>query len=434
MLQSESDDPLGRYTLHGPLYTGDDSGMSISNCWAIDMTILELGTRRYAIWSGWPDDRDLQYLYIAPLKDPLTVAAPRTRICANDDFLWERVDERPQGRGLNEAPEVLQHAGRTFVSYSCSGSWQPSYKLGLLELKPGGDPLNPEDWRKCPKPVFQSSARTFGVGHNSFVKSPDGTEDWLVYHAKCDRRDGWRRVVFAQRFEWNTGGFPDFGEPVASGQPLPLPSGERVQRVSGPRSFNFATSEDLAGWSYFGHHQMMDLRDGWLHLGRPPARPINTFRSGEKIVLDGGRWTNFTASVRMRPFEPNGQSGMLFRVQAPAVGYHAQIGYFAGLVPGGARVTLEVTDGTIGREIASAEVPQPPPAECELAVSARGNEIKVSLQGMTLIQTNDATFAFGSIGLRVVDTHAAFSQLTIEPLADGAVPAQSRAPSLSQRP
>jgi len=136
----------------------------------------------------------------------------------------------------------------------------------------------------------------------------------------------------------------------------------------------------------------------------------------------------------MRPLEPNGQSGMLFRVQAPAVGYNAQIGYFADLAPGGARVTLEVTDGTIGREIASAEVPQPLPAECELAVSARGNEIKVSLQGVTLIQTNDATFAFGSIGLRVMDTHAAFSQFTIEPLADGGVPAQSPAPSLSQRP
>jgi hypothetical protein len=408
--------------------------MSVSNCWAIDMTILELGTRRYAIWSGWPDERDLQFLYIAPMKDPLTLAAPRTRICANDDFLWERVDERLQGRGLNEAPEVLQHAGRTFVSYSCSGSWQPSYKLGLLELKPGGDPLNAEDWRKHPEPVFQSSASTFGVGHNSFVKSPDGAEDWLVYHAKCDRRDGWRRAVFAQRFGWNAGGFPDLGEPVAAGQPLPLPSGEKIPPVSGSRAFIFASSADLIGWSYFGHHQMMDLQDGWLHLGRLPARPINAFRSGEKIVLDGGRWTNFTASVRMRTLEPNGNSGMLFRVQAPAVGYNAQIGYLAGLVPGGARLTLELTDGTKSREIASAEVPRPLPPEIDLGVSTLGDQIKISLQGKILLQTNDATFAFGSIGLRVMDTHSAFSQLTIEPLADGAVPERLTTPSLSQRP
>jgi GH43 family beta-xylosidase len=39
-LQSASDDPLGPYTLHGPLYTGDDPGLTASNCWAIDPTIL----------------------------------------------------------------------------------------------------------------------------------------------------------------------------------------------------------------------------------------------------------------------------------------------------------------------------------------------------------------------------------------------------------
>jgi len=228
-LRSSSENPLGSYSLHGPLYTGDDPGMSVSNRWAIDMTILELGARRYAVWSGWVDDRDVQYLFIAPMKDPLTLAAPRIRLCANDDFPWERVSGPRPGRGLNEGPEVLQHGARTFLIYSCSGSWQPSYKLGLLELKPGGDPLRPEDWTKYPEPVFQSSALTFGVGHNSFVKSPDGTEDWLVYHAKYERREGSRRMVFAQRFEWDASGFPLFGEPVAPGQPLPLPAGERLQ-------------------------------------------------------------------------------------------------------------------------------------------------------------------------------------------------------------
>ena len=152
VLSSAGRDPLGPYALHGPLYTGDDPQLVASNRWAIDMTVLELGNKLYAIWSGWQDERDIQHLFIAPMADPLTIAAPRVRICANDDYLWERVDESPQGRGLEEGPEVLQHGGRTFIVFSCSGSWQPSYKLGLLELKPGGDPLQPANWAKFPKP------------------------------------------------------------------------------------------------------------------------------------------------------------------------------------------------------------------------------------------------------------------------------------------
>jgi GH43 family beta-xylosidase len=236
VLQSAGSDPFGPYTLHGPLYTGGDPDLSSDNHWAIDLTVLESGNRLYAIWSGWQSGQDIQHLYIAPMKDPLTMAAPRVHLCANDDYLWERVDESPRGRGLNEAPEVLEHGGRTFVTYSCSGSWQPSYKIGLLELKPGTDPLKPEDWIKYPKPAFQSTATTYGVGHNSFVQSPDHTEDWLVYHAKLDRRDGWRRAVFVQPFTWRADGLPDFGRPVDAGRLLRVPSGEIVHCVTGARA------------------------------------------------------------------------------------------------------------------------------------------------------------------------------------------------------
>ncbi|HWD93305.1 MAG TPA: glycoside hydrolase family 43 protein [Verrucomicrobiae bacterium] len=418
VLQSEGNDPLGPYSLHGPLYTGDDPSMTASNCWAIDLTTMELNGRLYAIWSGWPDSHDVQYLYIAPMKDPLAMAGPRVRICADDDYLWERVDERLEGRGLNEAPEVLQHGGRTFVTYSCSGSWQPSYKLGMLELRSGGDPLDPKDWKKFPSPVFQSSAKTFGVGHNSFVKSPDGTEDWLVYHSKWNRNDGWQRTVFTQPFKWSADGLPMLGEPVAAGQVLPLPSGEKIPVVTGAQEFHFKNLQDLIGWSYFGHHQLLSLQDGWLHLGDLPANAANSFRSGEKIVLDGGDWSDFTATLQLRALQNQGEAGLLFRVQQPAVGYNAQRGYFAGYLPGQSRVVLGLTDGVNWRELASASVSGPSGSEVALSVRASGDQIQVSVQGRILLQTNDVTFPSGSFGLRVVDTHAAFSQLQIKPLAD----------------
>jgi GH43 family beta-xylosidase len=229
VLESKTSDPLGDYALHGPLGTGTGPTGTTPNIWAIDMTVLDQKGRRYAIWSGWDTPRsDRQFLYIAPLASPFRLGGPRVQICANDDYLWERVGETREGRGLHEAPQVLQRADRTFVVYSCSGSWQPTYKLGMLELKPGADPLKPESWVKHPQPVFQSTATTFGLGHCSFAKSPDGLEDWLIYHVKTERAEGWRRVLFAQRFDWTADNWPRFGQPVDWGQLVALPSGEKA--------------------------------------------------------------------------------------------------------------------------------------------------------------------------------------------------------------
>jgi GH43 family beta-xylosidase len=418
VLQSSGSDPFGPYTLHGPLYTGDDPGLSALNRWAIDMTVLESGDRLYAIWSGWRDEQDIQYLYIAPMKDPVTIAAPRVRICANDDYLWERVGETLQGRGLNEGPEVLQHDGRTFLAFSCSGSWQPTYKIGLLELKPGTDPLRPEDWIKYSKPAFESTAVTYGVGHNSFVKSPDQTEDWLIYHAKMDRQDGWRRAVFAQRFTWGADGLPELGRPVAAGQLLAAPSGEIVRCVPGARRFSFDSANDLADWSYYGHHQLLHLEGGKLCLGELRGQPINEFRSGEKVVFEGGLWTNFTLTGTIWLPDQHGQAGFLFRVSDPFVGYNGQRGYFAGIDCDKQQVVLGFTDGKAWHPVASGPLTKPPGADCELKVTARQNEIEIDCDGERVLQARDAAYGSGSIGLRVVDTRASFSDLQITPLSE----------------
>jgi GH43 family beta-xylosidase len=224
VLESVADDPLGPYLDRGMLYTGDDPLGRTDNCWAIDATILEMRGGRYVLWSGWPAGEDLQYLYIAQLANPWTTIGSRVRLCDNATYAWERVNDDPCERGLHEAPQVLKHGGRVFVVYSCSASWQQTYKLGLLELA-GDDPLNAASWRKHSQPVFRSSDEVFGVGHASFVKSPDGLEDWIIYHAKISRTPGWRRVICAQRFTWRSDGLPDFGQPAAWHVPLESPSG-----------------------------------------------------------------------------------------------------------------------------------------------------------------------------------------------------------------
>ncbi len=155
------------------------------------------------------------------MRDPLTIDGERHAIAA-PEHAWERAVAP-----LVEAPQPLRRGGRTHVVYSAGASWSGDYALGLLSHA-GGDPLQAASWVKQPRPVFAASAqaRVWGPGHPSFVRSPDGREDWIVYHA-TDRPDaGWKlRSVRAQRFGWDADGRPRFGEPVPAGRPIEEPSG-----------------------------------------------------------------------------------------------------------------------------------------------------------------------------------------------------------------
>lgn len=61
---------------------------------------------------------------------------------------------------------------------------------------------------------------------NSLTQSPDGREDWIVYHTARWKGAGWTRNVRAQKFTWNTDDTPNFGTPVPPDSTTPLPSGE----------------------------------------------------------------------------------------------------------------------------------------------------------------------------------------------------------------
>lgn len=59
-------------------------------------------------------------------------------------------------------------------------------------------------------------------------KSPDGTENWIIYHANTNSGDGCSplRNVRMQPFIFGDSGVPQFGEPVATGQELEKPAGD----------------------------------------------------------------------------------------------------------------------------------------------------------------------------------------------------------------
>jgi GH43 family beta-xylosidase len=223
VLESQSDDPLGPYTSKGKILEPSDK-------WAIDGTVFEHADGQlYFVWSGWSGNVDVQQnIYIAPMKDPWTLAGPRV-LLTEPTLPWERTAST--GPRIAEAPQVLARNGRLFIVYSADQSWTNNYKLGMLSFQ-GGDVLDRANWRKSRRPVFESTlsreGNVFGPGHSSFVMSADEQEHWIIFHAANRMDSGWDRNVHAQKFSWNKDGSPEFGRPVPTSIPLPLPSGEVV--------------------------------------------------------------------------------------------------------------------------------------------------------------------------------------------------------------
>lgn len=218
VIESVSTDPLGPYTYKGQL--SDSIGG-----WAIDASVLQLDGALYLLFSAWKGNN--QNLYIAPLSDPWTLSGDRV-LLSTPAYTWEK-----QTGNVNEGAVALQRDGKTFIIYSASACWGPDYKLGMLTYT-GTDPLDPNAWTKSTEPVFQRSDATgvFAPGHNTFFKSPDGTEDWIIYHANdavtggCDMN----RTPRIQKFTWNGDGTPNFGVPVSTSTDLPVPAGEPPQQ------------------------------------------------------------------------------------------------------------------------------------------------------------------------------------------------------------
>lgn len=220
VLESEGSDPCGKYRCRGQLET---------NGWAIDGTVLTLEDgRRYFLWSGWPGRRNgQQNLYIAPMRDPVTICGPRV-LLATPNQPWERV-----AMPICEGPQVLRRNGDLFIVYSASGSWTQDYCLGLLHNKTQ-DVLDASAWVKH-GPVFKKTSQVWGVGHCSFVKSLCQREDWIIYHSKSTPQPGWEdREVHAKQFTWNSDGFPDFGEPLPRSRPLAAAPATWLRSLAAP--------------------------------------------------------------------------------------------------------------------------------------------------------------------------------------------------------
>lgn len=235
VLENASKDPLrGAWEMKGKLTTPEDK-------WSIDGTVYEHKNQLYLLWSGWQGDTNGQQdIYIAKMTNPWTVEGQRVRL-SSSTLDWEKHGTLKSGRdvphvNVNEGPQILRKNDNLFLIYSASGCWTDYYALGMLSTSANSNLMDSASWKKSPEPVFKQSPENgvYGTGHNSFFQSPDGKEDWILYHANSQPGQGCGkfRSPRAQKFTWKADGTPDFGIPVKQGQPLVIPSEGNKKKVS----------------------------------------------------------------------------------------------------------------------------------------------------------------------------------------------------------
>lgn len=213
VLENAADDPFtGAWLDRGRINTGHAG---------IDGTVFVRDGIWYFAYS--PYLGPVSGLAIARMSNPWTIAGKET-VIARPDRPWE---DRG-GRRILEGPQFLKGPkGDLFVTYSAGACWSDDYALGLLTARRGGDLLDAATWSKHPQPVLTRGNGIYATGHNGFFTSPDGREQWIIYHANPGPDMGCtaKRAPHMQRIEWSAAGTPRFTPPAPPTVQLTKPSG-----------------------------------------------------------------------------------------------------------------------------------------------------------------------------------------------------------------
>lgn len=201
-LQSVGDDPAGPYDFLGEV--------NLPRTVAIDGVYLAYRNQGYFLWSCLkPEDPRVQQICAVRMSDPMTPVGDPVAI-STPTAAWETV---PNNAGLliNEAPQpIYAPDGTLYMTFSANASFDDSYRLGLLRLTPGGDPMDPAAWTKSGGPVLPGGPHSIAPGHNGFF-TIDG-RPWITYHARLEPGTGWAgRSVRVQPMSFGPDGRPRFG-------------------------------------------------------------------------------------------------------------------------------------------------------------------------------------------------------------------------------
>jgi len=223
VLQSSGDDPGGPYSFKAQLAGPGSGNLSYVNNAFVN------GSQLYSIQTA-PSPSG-HGLYIATMSDPWTVSSSFTLI-SDPTNSWEN--------GIDEGGSIRIRNSKIYDIFSAGSFTSASYCVGMLTASTSANLLNASSWTKSSGCVFSSnsSVSAYGPGSMTWFTSPDGTQDWVAYHAKISSAyssTGFDRQISAEQVTWDGSGNPVFGSPAGFCVAVNLPSGDPGYTVgSGP--------------------------------------------------------------------------------------------------------------------------------------------------------------------------------------------------------
>lgn len=174
VLEANSDDPMGSWTLKGQV--GQDT-------WTIGFGAFEWNGQLYMIVSNREGHTSGTHhaLAIASMSNPWTTTSNWTTL-TDPNYDWEKWSiDGPGTAPINEVDQPVIHNGKLHVFYSASHVNSPNYATGVLTYDGSGNLLDRNNWSKRALPILSKTSQISGPGQTFVLKSPDGTRDYLGY-------------------------------------------------------------------------------------------------------------------------------------------------------------------------------------------------------------------------------------------------------------
>jgi len=295
----EAEQPMGPYRFLGELDLGEHM--------SIDGTVLELPSGEL-IFVYMRKHEGENTLFMAPMSDPAHISG-KPVLLSKPDYPWEA--------DINEGAFPIVRNGQVYLMYSANAAHLPQYCIALLHCLDPNDALNPKVWVKEQRPILVGTEDVIGPGHACIVPSPDGSEDYLVFHSKFDRTDtlpeGWNRVVNILRLKWDSFQRPIFEPLPRRGELRRLPAGEKPLEWGYVLRLRPGQEPDaLAEYGSYRTRIFFYEEEGLRICGtRYPEY-------GNKAMVRACQWRDLEVTCRMKA--EKGKSGLLFRVRHPAAG------------------------------------------------------------------------------------------------------------------
>ena len=142
---------------------------------------------------------------IAKMDNPFTINEKSRRIICHAEYDWELYTGT-----VNEGGCFIEQGGELYLAFSANNGDSKPYCVGLLKFLGDykKDDLNdPERWQKLDRPLLKAGGGIFCTGHNSFFRSPDGSELWIAFQGRTDPVETtWHRPLCFKRAELDKDG------------------------------------------------------------------------------------------------------------------------------------------------------------------------------------------------------------------------------------